>query len=42
MKLIHDLADVQSEKIGEGTRSWQFCVALTRVIVTIGSEHVVA
>ncbi len=25
---IHKLADVQSEKIGEGTRIWQFCVVL--------------
>ena len=42
MKLIHDLADVQSEKIGKGTRIWQFCVVLTRVIVTTGSKNVVA
>ena len=26
--LIHNLADVQSEKIGAGTRIWQFCVVL--------------
>jgi acetyltransferase-like isoleucine patch superfamily enzyme len=25
---IHKLADVQSEKIGEGTKIWQFCVVL--------------
>lgn len=25
---IHKLADVQSEKIGAGTRIWQFCVVL--------------
>ena len=25
---IHGLADVQSEKIGAGTRIWQFCVVL--------------
>lgn len=25
---IHNLADVQSEKIGAGTRIWQFCVVL--------------
>ena len=25
---IHKLADAQSEKIGEGTRIWQFCVIL--------------
>lgn len=26
--MIHKLADVQSDKIGEGTRIWQFCVVL--------------
>jgi len=26
---IHELADVQSEKIGSGTRIWQFCVVLS-------------
>ena len=25
---IHNLSDVQSEKIGAGTRIWQFCVVL--------------
>ena len=25
---IHNLADVQSDKIGAGTRIWQFCVVL--------------
>lgn len=25
---IHNLADVQSEKIGAGTRIWQFCIVL--------------
>jgi UDP-2-acetamido-3-amino-2,3-dideoxy-glucuronate N-acetyltransferase len=25
---IHELADVQSETIGEGTKIWQFCVVL--------------
>lgn len=28
MHLIHKLADVQSENIGDGTRIWQFCVVL--------------
>lgn len=28
MQIIHPLADVQSDKIGEGTRIWQFCVVL--------------
>lgn len=28
MHLIHKLSDVQSGKIGEGTRIWQFCVLL--------------
>jgi acetyltransferase-like isoleucine patch superfamily enzyme len=28
MTSIHQLADVQSEKIGEGTKIWQFCVIL--------------
>ncbi len=28
MQMIHPLADVQSDKIGEGTRIWQFCVVL--------------
>jgi acetyltransferase-like isoleucine patch superfamily enzyme len=26
--MIHKLADVQSKKIGEGTKIWQFCVVL--------------
>ncbi len=26
--MIHDLADVQSNKIGENTKIWQFCVVL--------------
>lgn len=26
--MIHPLADVQSSKIGEGTRIWQFCIIL--------------
>ena len=27
-KMIHSLADVQSSKIGENTKIWQFCVVL--------------
>jgi len=27
-KFIHPLSDVQSKKIGEGTKVWQFCVIL--------------
>lgn len=26
--MIHELSDVQSENIGEGTKIWQFCVVL--------------
>lgn len=26
--MIHKLSDVQSDKIGEGTKIWQFCVVL--------------
>jgi UDP-2-acetamido-3-amino-2,3-dideoxy-glucuronate N-acetyltransferase len=33
---IHPLSDVQTEKIGNGTRVWQFCVILKGAI--IGSE----
>lgn len=28
MSLIHELSDVQSNNIGEGTKIWQFCVIL--------------
>jgi hypothetical protein len=28
MGVVHRLADVQSEKIGQGTKIWQFCVVL--------------
>lgn len=28
MPKIHELADVKSQDIGEGTRIWQFCVVL--------------
>jgi UDP-2-acetamido-3-amino-2,3-dideoxy-glucuronate N-acetyltransferase len=28
MESVHELADVQSGRIGEGTRIWQFCVVL--------------
>lgn len=34
--MIHPLADVQTDKIGEGTRIWQFCVILPDV--EIGSN----
>ena len=30
MVSTHQLADVQSKKIGEGTRIWQFCVVLPK------------
>lgn len=30
MKIIHPLADVQSQDIGEGTRVWQFCVVFPK------------
>lgn len=30
---IHDLADVQSTNIGEGTSIWQFCVILKKAII---------
>jgi UDP-2-acetamido-3-amino-2,3-dideoxy-glucuronate N-acetyltransferase len=30
MESVHRLADVQSEKIGEGTKIWQFCVVLPK------------
>lgn len=31
--MIHPLADVQSKKIGEGTKIWQFCVVLGNAII---------
>jgi acetyltransferase-like isoleucine patch superfamily enzyme len=31
--LIHKLADVQSEKVGLGTRIWQFCVVLENAVI---------
>ncbi len=34
--MIHSLADVQSKKIGTGTRIWQFCVVLSEA--TIGAN----
>ena len=34
--MIHPLADVQTDRIGEGTRIWQFCVILPDV--EIGSN----
>lgn len=33
---IHHLTDIQTKKIGEGTKIWQFCVALPNA--TIGKE----
>lgn len=30
MPFIHQLADVQNVKIGEGTKIWQFCVVLPK------------
>ena len=33
MSLVHDLADCQSENVGEGTRIWQFCVILENAII---------
>ncbi len=30
---IHNLADVQSQNIGSGTRIWQFCVVLPNAII---------
>ena len=31
--MIHQLADVQSENIGEGTKIWQFCVILKDAVI---------
>lgn len=31
--MIHPLAEVQSTKIGEGTRIWQFCVILSQAVI---------
>ena len=31
--MIHPLADVQSENIGEGTSIWQFCVVLANAVI---------
>uniref|UniRef100_A0AAU6WS14 N-acetyltransferase n=1 Tax=Chryseobacterium endophyticum TaxID=1854762 RepID=A0AAU6WS14_9FLAO len=31
--MIHPLADVQSQKIGEGTTIWQFCVVLKNAAI---------
>lgn len=33
MKFIHELADVQSENIGEDSRIWQFCVVLKDAVI---------
>ena len=32
--MIHDLADVKSDNIGEQTRIWQFVVVLEGAVVT--------
>jgi UDP-2-acetamido-3-amino-2,3-dideoxy-glucuronate N-acetyltransferase len=31
--MIHSLADVQTQHVGEGTRIWQFCVVLPKAII---------
>jgi len=31
--MIHELADVQSEQVGPGTRIWQFCVVLENAVI---------
>ena len=31
--MIHNLSDVQSKKIGEGTNIWQFCVVLPHAVI---------
>ena len=31
--MIHELADVQSEHIGKGTKVWQFCVILKGAVI---------
>lgn len=31
--MIHRLADVQTENIGEGTTIWQFCVVLAKAVI---------
>ena len=33
MKIIHELANVQSNNIGKDTRIWQFCVVLKNAII---------
>ncbi len=33
MKFIHELADVQSENIGEDSKVWQFCVVLKNAVI---------
>ncbi len=32
---IHPLSDVQSSRIGEGTRIWQFCVVLPEAVIGV-------
>ncbi len=31
--MIHDLSDVQSSNIGEGTNIWQFCIILQKAVI---------
>jgi UDP-2-acetamido-3-amino-2,3-dideoxy-glucuronate N-acetyltransferase len=31
--MIHPLADVQSKKIGDGTKIWQFCIVLANAVI---------
>lgn len=33
MPFIHELSDVQSKNIGEGTKIWQYCVVLPRAVI---------
>lgn len=33
MPFVHELSDVQSKNIGEGTKIWQYCVVLPRAVI---------
>ncbi|MDP5145078.1 acyltransferase [Shewanella sp. ULN5] len=33
--MIHNLSDVQSNNIGEGTNIWQFCVVLPQAVIGV-------
>ena len=33
MSKIHNLSDVQSKNIGQGTKVWQFCVVLPKAVI---------